>query len=40
MEEEKSHMFSAERAPVAENYLQAMWTIFNGWMEDYGSHDL
>jgi hypothetical protein len=25
----KIHIFSAERAHAAENYLQAMWTILN-----------
>jgi len=40
MEEEELHIFTAARALVAKNYLQATWTIIIGWMEDYGSHDL
>jgi len=40
MEKEELHIFATGRVLVAENYLHAMWTIFNGWMEDYGSHDL
>jgi len=37
--EEELRIFSVGCVLLAENYLQAMWTIFNGWMEDYGSHD-